>query len=123
MKRCQVCGMSYDPAAGNPCPAARLGRHVPTDRPGMVYVLCFGAPTNVADGDRGHVQPTTHYVGWTGQNPPARRIRQHRVPLESIASMEPGTAEDEERTKRDGCCPQCGARLQPECLGCRRAAK
>ena len=109
--------MDYDPAMPSICPVAFRGHHIPTDRTGTVYVLCFGTPTLVAESDRWHVRPTTHYVGWTGQNPPSRRIQQHRVPLDSVASMESGTAEDEARLKREGSCLRCGVQLAPECLG------
>jgi hypothetical protein len=117
MKCCQVCGLSYDPAENSHCPVAFRGQHIPTDRPGTVYVLCLGSSTYVAESDRRHVRPTTHYVGWTGQDPPERRIRQHQVPLDSVASMAAGTADDEARIKREGSCPRCGVALAPECLG------
>ena len=98
------------------CAVAYRGRHVPTDRPGTVYVLHFDQPTEVADADRRHVQPTTHYVGWTSQ-PVARRVRQHQVPESSVVHTRPGTAEDEAVLKRTEVYPRCGISLAPECLG------
>lgn len=118
LKRCQVCGQQFDPSLADEwaCSVAHRGRHVPTDRPGTVYVLHFDQPTEVADADRRHVQPTTHYVGWTSQ-PLAHRMRQHQVPESSVVDSRPGTAEDEAVLKRAESCPHCGTRLAPECLG------
>jgi hypothetical protein len=73
----------------------------------------------VADADNGHVRPTTHYVGWTGQSV-AARVRQHRVPESNIAHRLPGTAQDEALIKRREACPRCGVPLAPECLGDRQ---
>lgn len=118
MKQCQVCGRRFDPSIPGDwsCPVAFRGRHIPTDRPGMVYVLHFDEPTHVAEADKGHVQPTRHYVGWTGQ-PVDRRLRQHRVPVSAVVLTGAGTAQDEQAMKRDGRCPGCGAALATECLG------
>jgi hypothetical protein len=117
-KRCQACGQQFDPSKADEwvCAVAYRGRHVPTDRPGTVYVLHFDQSTEVADADRSHVQPTTHYVGWTSQ-PVARRVRQHQVPESSVTHTRPGTAEDEAALKRTEACPRCGISLAPECLG------
>jgi hypothetical protein len=117
-KRCQVCGQQFDPSKPEEwvCAVAYRGRHLPTDQPGTVYVLHFDQPTEVADADRGHVQPTTHYVGWTSQ-PVAQRVRQHQVPESSVVNTRPGTAEDEAVLKRTEACPRCGIPLAPECLG------
>lgn len=116
-KRCQVCGQQFDPsdADGWACAVAYRGRHVSTDRPGTVYLLHFDHPTDIAQADRGHVQPTTHYVGWTSQDV-AQRVRQHQVPESSVVRTWRGTAGDEATLKRTGTCPQCGAPLTPECL-------
>ncbi|TDE02805.1 hypothetical protein [Jiangella asiatica] len=104
-----------DPEAWS-CNVAHLGRHIPTDRPGTVYVLHFDQPTYVTDGDRRHVQPTTHYVGWTGGRV-ERRVRHHGVPADSMVDTMPGTAEDEKQLKAIGQCRRCGTLLAPECLG------
>lgn len=113
-----MCGQQFDPSKDEEwvCMVAHQGRHLPTDRPGTVYVLHFDQPTEVADADRSHVQPTTHYVGWTSQ-PVARRVRQHQVPKSSVAHTRPGTAEDEVTLKHTEACPRCGIPLAPECLG------
>jgi hypothetical protein len=120
VKRCQVCGIPFDPdePGGWACEVAYRGRHIPTDRLGTIYLLCFGHPLNVEEGDNWHRQPTSHYVGWTGQNP-RKRVRQHGVPLDSIVELRQGTAEDEARIKREESCPRCGVRLSPECLDAR----
>jgi hypothetical protein len=112
--------MSFNPnePGGWSCKVAFRRRHIPTDRSGTIYALCFGRPLYVAEGDKRHLQPTSHYVGWTGQDP-KERVRQHRVPLDSIAGTRPGTAQDEARIKREGTCPRCGVRFAPECLGAR----
>lgn len=119
-KRCQVCGQEFDPELpdGWRCAVAFKGRHVPTDRPGTVYILHFSQPTDVAEADRRHVRPTTHYVGWTSQDL-SRRVRQHGASEASVVYSVPGTAEDEAKLKRQGTCPRCGLPLAPECLGAR----
>ncbi|NDL55657.1 hypothetical protein [Phytoactinopolyspora mesophila] len=94
---------------------AYLGRHIPTDRPGTVHVLHFDQPTYVQEGDRGHMQPTTHYVGWTGRRV-ERRVRQHAVPADSVVDKMPGTAEDEKQLKATGHCLRYGRLQAPECL-------
>jgi rubredoxin len=123
LKRCVVCGWDFDASQPDQwaCMVAHLGSHVPDDRPGSVYVLHFDAPTMVADADNGHVRPTTHYVGWTGQ-PVAARVQQHGVPESSIAHTRPGTAQDEALIKGREACPRCGVPLAPECFGGRRNA-
>jgi hypothetical protein len=61
LKQCVVCGLDFDPSEPDQwaCMIAHMGRHIPTDRPGTVYILHFDAPTMVADADNGHVRPTT----------------------------------------------------------------
>lgn len=118
-KTCLVCGNPYDPAVNSRCTVAFGGRHIPTDRLGTVYILCFGSPTKVANADvdttkRGLV---THYVGWTGQRDPDRRVSQHEVPLSSIVKKMRGTAEDEHRVRQTENCPRCGQRLSAEGAG------
>lgn len=120
VKRCQVCGNEFDPDApgGWACSVAFKGRHLPIDRPGCIYILHFDEPTHVQESDRGHVQPTTHYVGWTGKAEWVElRLRQHDVPATSVASTRPGTADDEAQIKRTESCPRCGVALAPECVG------
>lgn len=117
MKRCQVCGIKFDPDRdGWKCERAFRGRHIPTDRPGIIYILCFGEPIYVQQSDNGHIRPTSHYVGWTGQAP-IKRITQHGGIETDIAELIPGTAENERRIKEVGTCPRCGKLLAPECLG------
>lgn len=88
---------------------------VPAGRLGTVYLLHFDRPTIVREADNGHVQPTTHYVGWTSR-PVRQRVREHAVPADSLALEEPGTTADEAQLKRTGRCPRCSAPLDAECL-------
>jgi hypothetical protein len=82
-----------------------------------VYILCYGAPTLV--GDRDHLSddpslgyPITHYVGWTRQQPPIKRIRSHGArSAHFIAQIRPGTLHDEYAIKRTQPCPSCGSSL------------
>ncbi len=88
----------------------------PAGKLGTVYVLHFDRPTIVHDADNGHVQPTTHYVGWTGRTV-RERVREHAVPGDvTVALKQPGTTDDEARFKRTGRCPHCGTPLAAECL-------
>ena len=121
LKRCMVCRQDFDASQPDQwtCARAHQGRHIPTDRQGTVYVLHFDAPMMVDDADNGHVQPTTHYVGWTSQ-PVAVRVRQHGVPESSIAHTQRGTGQDERLIKRRDACPRCSVPLAPECLGGRQ---
>ena len=82
-----------------------------------VYILCYGQPTLVKDrdyllADEGGDYPVTHYVGYTRQQPPVKRIRQHAArSAHFIAQIVPGTESDEDRVKRHGRCPKCGGSL------------
>lgn len=103
LKRCLVCGQDFDASEPDQwvCARAHRGRHIPDDTPGTVYILHFDAPTMVADADNGHVQPTTHYVGWSRQQV-TDRVRQHRVPESSVVHTRDGSAQDESRIKQQG---------------------
>jgi hypothetical protein len=82
-----------------------------------VYILCYGKPVVVRDRDYLHDDPTTgypitHYVGWTSQLPPVKRVRQHGAKsAHYIAQIRPGTMRDEEHVKRFEACPKCGQSL------------
>lgn len=93
--------------------------------PGIVYSICYDPPFQAegvsADyagfpperGKRGWkaATPIRHYVGWTQQDPPRKRIREHH-PKDTPATIttEVGTLEDEKRKKETGTCPRCGGR-------------
>lgn len=93
---------------------------------GNVYVLHYETPQVVksvssdyagpnpsADKD-GFLSATAirHYVGWTQQSNPRKRISRHGpAALCDIAYLEPGTMRDEENLKRKGRCPACGEPL------------
>ena len=82
-----------------------------------VSILCYGTPTMVRDrdylsADPAHDYPISHYVGYTRQLPPVKRIRQHgALSAHYIAQIRPGNEEDEESVKRDEVCPTCGEPL------------
>lgn len=57
--------------------------------------------------------PIRHYVGWTQQANPRKRINRHgRAAQREIVYLEPGTLRDEETMKRVGVCPKCGENLR-----------
>jgi hypothetical protein len=97
--------------------------------PGQVYILHYDPPQIVKsvssdyagplklaamfgqvdrNGQASTDAPITHYVGWTSQSNPKRRIYSHG-PIRQcvIASLSPGTPADEEETKQHGKCPLC----------------
>jgi hypothetical protein len=76
-----------------------------------VYILCYGTPTVIREGDCG-ARPVTHYVGYTRQQPPVKRVWQHgRGSARALTQVRPGTMRDEARAKCLERCPRCGARL------------
>lgn len=87
------------------------------DHPEHIYILCYGQPTIVKDRDyllanTGSDYPITHYVGYTRQLPPVKRIRSHGArSAHFIAQIRPGTEADEESAKRSESCPKCGGDL------------
>lgn len=76
----------------------------PAGKSGTVYVLHFDQPTVVRDADNGHIQPTTHYVGWTS-HPVQKRVREHAVPMDTVVSTQAGTTNDEALLKQAGRMP------------------
>src|SRR4051794_38455006 len=85
--------------------------------PEHVYVLCFGQPTTVAsrdylrqDKDRNY--PVTHYVGYTSQQPPLRRIKQHGVfCADQLVLVLAGNELLERQVKALAKCPTCKGSL------------
>ena len=56
--------------------------------------------------------PIRHYVGWTQQAKPSRRISPHGpAAMRKVVYLESGTMQDEDRIKRTGTCPTCGEPL------------
>jgi len=93
---------------------------------GHVYVLHYETPQVVksvslayagldpAEDEDGFLSltPIRHYVGWTQQANPRKRINRHGpAALREIVYVEPGTMRDEQAMKRTGTCPSCGELL------------
>jgi hypothetical protein len=91
--------------------------------PGTVYGLCYDPPVIVESvsmdyaGDppehnaRGYLSagPIRHYVGWTQQKDPKRRILNHHSAGTAVTvALGRGTMEREEEIKRTASCPTCG---------------
>lgn len=82
-----------------------------------VYVACFDEPTLIPDRDHHpedpeHNYPLKHYVGWTTQQPPVKRLNQHGVVCRrQCVLLVPGSKEDESDLKATGRCPKCNATL------------
>lgn len=82
-----------------------------------VYIACFDEPTRLADRDHHRDDPeldypVRHYVGWTSQQPPVKRVNQHRVTCrDHLVLLVPGSERDEAELKREGRCPRCGDAL------------
>jgi len=91
--------------------------------PGTIYGLCYDPSVVVESvsmdyaGDppehnaRGYLSagPIRHYVGWTQQRDPNRRIRNHHNAGTAVTvTLGQGTMEREEEIKRTGTCPTCG---------------
>ena len=82
-----------------------------------LYVACFDEPTPVADRDH-HPDdpernyPVLHYVGWTTQQPPVKRLNQHGAACRSnLVLLVPGSMRDELLLKMLGRCPRCNGAL------------
>lgn len=93
---------------------------------GHVYVLHYDEPQIVksVSGDYAGPSPRSdadgwlsatairHYVGWTQQRLPRKRINRHGpAALREIVYLQPGTMRDEETMKASGSCPKCGEAL------------
>jgi hypothetical protein len=53
--------------------------------------------------------PIAHYVGWTQQRDPRKRIGRHApMGVSEIVCLQPGTMLDERQMKATGSCPVCG---------------
>lgn len=97
---------------------------VPAEQiPGMVYALHYDEARVVrsVSGDYAGLEPrgdsagwlsagpVRHYVGWTQQRDPRKRISRH-APMSAtqIVQLIPGTMRDEQELKLTGRCPKCG---------------
>jgi hypothetical protein len=106
---------------------------LPLDQiPGHVYVLHYevpqlvksvsgdyAGPSPVADSD-GYLsaRPIRHYVGWTQQTKPSKRISRHGpAALRELVYLQPGTTRDERQLKLTGTCPKCGERFAADLVG------
>jgi len=82
-----------------------------------IYIACFPTPTIVRDrdyhrGDDMTDYPISHYVGWTRQLPPVKRVAQHgRTCVDALIKIMPGTEQEEALLKAAAACPQCGQQL------------
>lgn len=71
-----------------------------------LYIACFDHPTRLHDADTRNA--VMHYVGWTRQRPPLRRVEQHgAICRESLVTIVPGTLAEEALLKEHGRCPKC----------------
>ena len=78
-----------------------------------VYIICYGKPTVPAAADLGlRPYPVLHYVGYTGQYPPVKRVWAHgRGSGPGLVEIRPGNLREELRVKLLGKCPRCGKPL------------
>jgi hypothetical protein len=54
-------------------------------------------------------RPIRHYVGWTQQAKPSKRISRHGpAAYREAVYLQPGTMDDETALKLTGTCPKCG---------------
>lgn len=90
---------------------------------GTVYVLHYDVPQVVksVSSDYAGPDPTSgrdgflsaapirHYVGWTQQAKPSKRISRHGpAASRDVVVLQPGTTRDEQAMKLNGFCPKCG---------------
>jgi hypothetical protein len=93
---------------------------------GQVYVLHYDVPQIVKSASIDYAgsasrsdkdgllsaAPIRHYVGWTQQRLPRKRINRHGpAALREIVYQAPGTTRDERAMKLTGTCPKCGEPL------------
>jgi hypothetical protein len=78
-----------------------------------VYVICYGEPFIPDQADLGYpAYPVTHYVGFTEQHPPLRRVQSHgRGSTAGLVEIRTGTLRDEARIKCLEKCARCGESL------------
>lgn len=94
------------------------------DHPEHLYVICYGKPAMVKSRDwsawdlelkeMGSFKPypISHYVGWTTQHPPVKRLWQHAAnSAQLVVTVMPGNAYEESVLKQFGVCPRCHGSL------------
>ena len=80
------------------------------DHPDHIYIACFSTPTTLRDLDKRNI--FMHYVGWTRQQPPVRRVKQHgSACLNALVAIVPGSEAEEEDLRASQRCPRCGQPL------------
>lgn len=80
------------------------------DHPEHIYIACFSTPTTLRDIDKRHI--FMHYVGWTRQQPPVHRVKQHgNACMNALVAIVPGSESEEGEMKVSGGCPRCGQPL------------
>jgi hypothetical protein len=85
--------------------------------PEHIYVLCFGEPTVIKSRDylqRDHSEnyPISHYVGYTSQHPPMKRVKQHGAFCAGfLVGVYVGDEIAERKFKAFGDCPKCSRDL------------
>lgn len=88
-------------------------QHCPSDcraHPAHIYISCFATPTVLRDADTQFA--VMHYVGFTRQHPPMRRVSQHGPACrEALVAIIPGACDEEEALKAGSLCPRCGLAL------------
>jgi len=100
---------------------------MPLDQiPGHVYALHYEVPQVVRSVSRDYAGPSPkadpdgflsaspirHYVGWTQQAKPSKRINRHGpAASREVVYLQPGTTRDEQLLKLTGTCPKCGEAL------------
>lgn len=90
---------------------------------GKVYALHYEVPQVVKSVSNDYAGPAPrsdadgylsarlirHYVGWTQQVKPSKRISRHGPAANrEVVCLEPGTTRDEQMLKLTGTCPKCG---------------
>lgn len=91
--------------------------------PGTIYALCYDPPAVVRSVSINYAAtppkrtssgfesatPIRHYVGWTQQADPRKRIAKHHLAATPVrVSLSTGTMCDEEQMQRTGQCSVCG---------------
>jgi hypothetical protein len=80
---------------------------------GIVYYLCMNPPIRLGSVELGYLNPLTHYVGFTQQTNPLRRVRAHggKVLDQYVVALIPGSMWLEWYLQRYGNCKKCGRSL------------
>jgi hypothetical protein len=95
-----------------------------SEHPEHLYVICYGQTTMVKSRDWSawdaelrecHAfkpYPISHYIGWTTQRPPVKRLWQHGTnSAQRVVTVVPGTTYEESVLKQFGACPKCNGSL------------